>query len=547
MAELELVEIGTQNYIKMNIRNIFSKKATGLPAPEFIPPAPSKQMYEYPVFDYDYDGEKSPGELGPPKNYEPNYEILRARARQIYMESDVAKMIIKTYVDGILGSGLKLQAQPIEGLVDPSLTKEDLKDLSRVIERRYRVYCESKNSSYNGMRNYHQAQKQAMTSKLIDGDILCIRRYNNGPNVQYIESKHIKQPDIKQRNIATKRGNRIIHGVEINDKGTHVAYYVLQKDRSYKRIPRLSRDGKRIQAEMLYADTFRVDDVRGMPLFANSIEKLKKIDRYIEATVGSAEERAKIWVFTEHNHFSTGENPWSSAARDAANSGQQKLFDYKYPTISETDKQVQQTTGKQNINLPVGSKLSTIDSTSELRLKEFTEATLLYVTASIRMPLEIAQMKFESSYTAGRMAAQLWKTTITLERKEISRNQNQPFYEYFLDTEIARMRIEMKGYQNAKAMNDIITMGGYYNAKFTGPGVPQADPSKEVKAIALQLQLRLISHEEAAEILNDLDFDWSLDKLGDEYRDILKTIPEEFIKLENKDANFSEGNTGSVK
>ena len=55
-----------------------------------------------------FDGEKTPYELGQPKEFVLDYSTLRMRAWEAYIKSDIVQNAIKKYVLWVLGEGLKL-------------------------------------------------------------------------------------------------------------------------------------------------------------------------------------------------------------------------------------------------------------------------------------------------------------------------------------------------------------------------------------------------------------------------------------------------------
>lgn len=492
---------------------------------------------EYPIFTIGADGEKTQGELGAPVDYDPMFYSMAARGWQMYMESDIAGTIINTFLDGVLGAGLKSQVQPIKELLGSDYNEDEYKK----IELRNRAYANDENSSHSKMMDLHEIVREAYRCAMVGGDCLQTYRYDNGPTIELTDGRYIVDPDYDQMAKAKESGNKIIHGVEINKRGEHIAYHVLQSDGSTKRHTRFTKSG-RLQCKMLYGDRYRIDDVRGMPLYIRSIEKMKKIDRYIEAMVGSAEERAKFSVFFEHNHFSTGEDPMMKAILDAELSGEgAETVGLNYSNgILEAGKKYQQTTGKQSVNMPVGATAKALDSTIELRLREFADGTFLYICASLGMPIEIALKKFEQSFSASRMASQVWKMTIKIRRRYIEKSCYQPFYNLQLDWDVLNGRIALPGYKQAIEGKDIVKLQAYRNARFIGPGVPQADPVKEVKAIVLMLQNNLMSHEEAVELLADGDFDSTLAKLGLEYSAIINTIPKDYQRPPNAEKDTAE-------
>ena len=78
-----------------------------------------------PIFTYSYDGEKTPGEIGIIKNYLIDYPALRARSWQSYIESEVTQTIINKFITWIIGSGLKLQSEPIKEILSANKDAEE--------------------------------------------------------------------------------------------------------------------------------------------------------------------------------------------------------------------------------------------------------------------------------------------------------------------------------------------------------------------------------------------------------------------------------------
>ena len=107
----------------------------------------------------------------------------------------------------------------------------------------------------------------------------------------------------------------------------------------------------------------------------------------------------------------------------------------------------------------------------------------------------------------------------------------EPFYNLFLDMQILTGKIKAEGYFTARNKKDVILLQAYRNARFTGPGVPQADPGREVKAEVEKIKNNLSTHEQAIERLNGGDdFDTIVDKLGTERKRINEVMPKEEIE-----------------
>src|SRR5437899_3129014 len=70
-----------------------------------------------PFYSWTFNGEKNLGEIGPIKSYVLDYEALRLRSWQSYIESELTKTIIDKRIRRIVGKGLKLQSEPNKELL----------------------------------------------------------------------------------------------------------------------------------------------------------------------------------------------------------------------------------------------------------------------------------------------------------------------------------------------------------------------------------------------------------------------------------------------
>lgn len=487
-------------------------------AKETLTESTPEAYHYYPIFTQHYDGEKTPGELGAPVHVIPDYEILGIRAREQYLKSDIAKIIVNAFVNWVIGRGLKLQSEPVESEIKKEGFNFDRDQFVKDAEVRYRLYTKTTDCDFSKNTNFIPIQRMAKKSAIIDGDVLVVIRSNNKtPNVQLISSWHIKTPiggvwDTKVK----KRGNEIKMGVEVSPSGEHIAFFVANKDFTFTRIPAKGRRTKRLQAFLVYGDEFRIDDVRGMPLYATNLEKIKKLDRYVEATVSSAEERAKIAYFFEHGINSTNENPMINAIKEASDFGEGNDIANQAGTITESSKKVAQTTGKSAINLPNDVTLKALESKNEINFGDFFNTNFVYICASVGIPYEVALSKFEKSFSASRMAAKQWEHLLKVERTLFGDGFLKPFYNIFLELQILNFKISADGYFTAIQKRDSILLEAYRNCRFIGANVPHVDPLKEVNAEVTKIKNNLTSYEAATEELGTGDFESNQEKLKKE-------------------------------
>lgn len=491
----------------------------------------SHYIQYFPTTNRKFDGEKTPGELGYPVEFKPEYQGLALRSWEAYLKSDIAQILVNRLVTWVVGAGLKLQAEPDDKIINAEGFNFNKKEFTSVIESRFNLYGKNRICDYAKRRTLAGLAKIAKKHSILGGDVLCVLRTGkNGPNIQLIDGIDICTPWVSK--YANKEGgNEIIHGVEVNKSGRHIAYHVINKDgMSWTRIPAVGERTRRLQAFLIYGNDYRVDDVRGLPLLSAIIEKIKKLDRYTEATVGGAEERAKIPIFVEHGVNSTGQNPMINNLKLAANAGEENEPQGKYGTIEDTSKKVAMTTGKTLINTPIDSTLKSLDSKQEVNFGDFMDKNFTYLAASLNIPVEIALMLFQNNFSSSRMAGKMWETLLDIQRSELTTDFYKPFYNIFLELEILKDKVKADGYFSALNNGDIVFVEAFQNCRFTGPKVPHVDPLKEVKAETEKLKEGLTTREKATEDLGGGDFAQNQERLKEE----------ENIRFKNEPNNIQE-------
>lgn len=481
--------------------------------------------YEYPIFEEIYDGEKTTGELGAPIHYIPSYSTLSARSWQAVTESDLAQIIVKAHVNWVIGAGLKLQAEPIMGVIEAEGFDFDKEKFIKQAEERFRLYAKTKESTYNRMYNFNISQRKAYYNAIVGGDVLIIDMVENKlPKKRIIDGFHVMTPNLDQIEAARERGNTIVHGVELNDRKEHIAFFVSNQDNSFTRIEARGKNTGKLQAYLLYGTEGRVDEVRGMPLLHAVLEKLKKLDRYNEAIVAGTEEQAKIPYIWEHQLNAEGVNP-DLVAQQEAMTGQAIVSEDL--SMKTQTKLVKKTFEKEPINTPPGTKLTKVTGGMETNQEAFTTGNFIYICAAVEIPYEVALMKYVNSFSSSRMASQSWQKILEIKRALFNESYNKPFYSLFLDLQVLSGKITADGYLTAMNKNDVILKEAYQNSRFVGPRVPQADPFKEVKAEELMVKNLFTSREEAIERLGSADdFSTVVDKKATEQELIDEKLPE---------------------
>jgi capsid protein len=463
------------------------------------------------IFSVGYNGEKNLGEIGPIKKYWLDHEALRLRSWQSYLESEITQTVLRKFVLWIVGQGLKAESEPSKDVLKSENINLDIQAFSKMVEARFSIFSKSKSSDYSGMQNLNLLASTAFLNAIIGGDVLVVLRYqNNSVNVQLIDGTHVQSPNFGNDTMPTMlpNGNRIQNGIELAPNNEHVAFHVRKRNSlETERIEAINPITGLKTAYLVYGLKYRLDNHRGLPLIAPVLESLSKMERYKEATLGSAEERQKIVYAVEHAIGSTGESPMKyqmAAALDVdASIGQLPVTEQG----EQLSNKVAASTNKQAFNMPIGSKLTSLESKNELYFKDFYSVHIDLICAALTIPPNVAMSKYDSNFSASRAALKEWEHTINVTRYPFANSFYQPIYDFWLETEILKNKIQAPGYLAAKNKKNNVVLDAYRGVRWIGPNVPHIDPLKEVNAERAKLgaagaAIPLTTAEAATEALN---------------------------------------------
>jgi hypothetical protein len=490
-----------------------------------------------PIIDTVWDGEKTPGELGAVENTTPDYLKLRLRAYDMQLKTDVIKIITGKFFKWVIGSGLKMQAEPNRAVLKICGYDNDLASFKKNVEPLFSLYVGSKFSDYNERDYLHKKAVEAFKTAFF-GDCLCIIRYGeHGPNIQVIDGQQVQSPlDDKDK----EEGNKIKHGIEMTPAGKYVAFYVANEsdiedqklDFSHTRVKAYNSRGIKV-AWMIYGDKHRIDHHRGIPRIASILEKAAKLDRYVEASVSKAEQTANVVYAFKHNSNSTGENILKQNLSSRKSFGETP--ESTYEKNGRTANALRQTTSGQVLNLAVDSDLIALSTDSEGNFESFYRAVFYSLCASVDIPPEVAMQLYEQNYSSSRAAINGWEHILEIYRTDFAKNFYQVFYDAWLDYQILTNKLNLPGYLAAREKGDVMAGLAFTNARFLGKKMPHIDPLKEAKAVRSMLGDNadaLISREQATEALGQGDWEANFQKFEEEQK-LIPTPKEDDISKNN--------------
>ena len=501
------------------IRNIINAVTGQSPKAEFV----REQVgYIGQAWTFSYDGEKNLGEIGPARNYLMNYPMLRVRSWQSYVESEISQIVLNKWTTWVIGTGLKLRCEPAKLVLEQEGVKGfDSEQFNEFAEARWELFAASKRVDIAECADLNRLAAMAHKSAIIGGDVLVVLRVKKGRIViQQIDGQNVCNP------LAALSDN-IVDGVEYDRAtGKVIAYHVKTGLTTYERIPAIEPKSGIKMAYMVYGSKLRIGSYRGMPLIGTVLETLKKLERYKEATVGSAEETAKVAFQAVHSPNATGENPLAGSLARAFNfessapSGDLPVTDdgkYRNNVVAATN-------NKAFINNPVGTELKILKNDNTLYFKDFYTVNIKLICAAIGIPEEVAMSAYNSNFSASHAARGDWSHALDVARGDFAMQYYQPIFNLWLHLQVLTNKVNAPMYLTAIAQGNYEIVEAYQKTRWMGVAMPHIDPFKVVKAERAKLgskgdEIPLTTIEAATEVVNGGNSDSNLAQFAEEVKE----------------------------
>ena len=463
-----------------------------------------------------------PRSSAPNEDVDWNNKTLRQRSRALYMSTPIAASAIQTNRTKVVGVGLTLKSAPDREIL--GLSPEAAKDWRRRVEREFQLWAAKPHCDATGLNNFQELQQLTLTAWLMSGDVFALlKRSRPTADNPYSLRLHIVEADRVSTPLDygfgitdgknPQNGNRIFDGVEVDDNGKVVAYYIRNtypgqiavEPTTWTRIESVGRR-RNIPNILHIMNSERPDQYRGVSYLAQSIEMILQFRRYIESSLMAAMVQAffSAWIVSsdgaesdllegrENDEEQTAENPVSEYEMN----GPAALF--QLPAGSDVR--------FGNPNIPMAS--------FDAFVKTFCEL----IGAGLGLPYDVLIKSYNSSYSAARGALMDAWDEFRTRRQWLVNDFCQPVYEAWLAEAVARGRIQAPGF-----FGDPLIRTAWQGARWIGPVQSSIDPQKEVKAAVLQIQHALKTHEQVAREMGGGDWDQNAEQLRREK----EMLPEE--------------------
>lgn len=444
--------------------------------------------------------------------YDVDYYTLARRAYTLITINEFARLAISRLTQFAVGTGLRLHPEPCKKFLKRKFGINLDKEFTKDIQELWHLFENDKNVSATKEDNLHSLANQVFFNAFVAGDILVIKRVKN-KNLEYqlVNGISVDSTKIKAEN----SNNEIKSGVEIDDSGKHIAYYVKQNDGTEKRVPAYDSNGRRI-AWLVYASDKRLNSVRGYSPLGAIVQKLRKIGQYANSEVIAADANARFAAVIEQDKDSSGINPLKNAGfgRTMQNTKPEKESPVNTIEIEKFKQQIKKIAAGIFFHVPKGQKMSSFDTKRpNVNYTNFLDGSMKYMYAALGIPFEIAVLLFSNNFSASRAALKMFELIIDYLRKySIVDMFYQIVYEQFFEIECLKNNIIAPKYLALKNNYGYMD-NAYTKAKFFGQKIPHIDEVKEVNAVLSKIKGGLTTYEQALETLgNGMDFDTLIER-----------------------------------
>lgn len=427
-------------------------------------------------------------------------DTIAARAYDLERNHGVASGAVRTAVDNIVGTGLRLAAKP--DYVALGRTKEWADAWAKVVEAKWRTFANSKDFDAARDLTFGGMTVMQIRTAFLSGDAIALalwlpERQRQGAKwattLQAIDPARLANPG----NVLSSKSLR--NGVEISEYGEKIAYhirkshpgeaYMIGEDARFERVPARTAFGRR-KVVHLY-EKLRPGQSRGKSILTSVMASFRMLDHYQRMELQTAVVNSMIAAFIET----------PMRGEDIA-----ELFGGAKEYVEARNGWDVKLEGASVIPLYPGDKLNAFTPTRpSSAYSSFVENVLRAIGAGINMPYELLMKDFsKTTYSSARAALlEAWRYFMGM-REWLSTNWCDPVYELWLEEAINAGEIDAPDFYENRA--------AYLRCKWIGPGRGWIDPLKEAQAATERMKSGLSTLEHEISEIQGADWEEMLDQ-----------------------------------
>lgn len=378
-------------------------------------------------------------------------DSLRMQARHLDENHDLAKGVLNTLVNNIIGVGIR---------VEPQVKDRQGNYIAEFGNKLLELFRDwSMLPEVTGELHWHAVQRMACRSWLRDGEMIAqllegdIAGLDHGTRVPF--SVELIEADLLPFELNDeKRG--IVQGVEKNKWGRPRAYHILKEHPGDPNNYSFYLDTKRVKAENIVHLKLsdRIRQTRGVSVFASVLHRLDDIKDYEESERVAARVAAAMCAFFRK---SIDGAPVTTTQDGASQSRTMKMAP-----------------GMIFDNLLPGEDIVSIESKRpNAGLEPFRNGQLRAVAAGTYTGYSSISKNYNGTYSAQRQELVEQYVHYAVLREHFIERFVRPVWVRFV-----RMALLSKAIEKPAGVNE----DTFFDADFRGPSVPWIDPLKEINA-----------------------------------------------------------------
>jgi lambda family phage portal protein len=424
-------------------------------------------------------------------------EKLRVRGRSVVRDFDIARGLVQTLRDNVVGTGPRMSSRPDYAALGKDL--EWAKEFAKVAEAGFRNWAGGRWIDRENRWSLGKLTEIVLSSVVVDGEVLGLLYYDANPakskwatRVQLMEADRLCTPDGKQDG-AQMRG-----GVELDSAGAPIAYHILKAHpgdqwlgmgsvsglREWDRVPAETDWGRRIVLHVFDPD--RPGASRGVSWMAAILPEFRRLGKYTDAEISAAITQAMV-------AFAIKTPMDQQMLAGAFGQEMQDLSGYQGLAAK-----LAQAYRRVKLNGPMVLKLNPADELQTFQPQRNAQAFATFCEFFVRkigvglgLPYELTFKDFsKTNYSSARAALlEAWRAFKRM-RRMLEEQWLQPLYVLWLEEAVVTGKIEAPGfYDNIEA---------YSRCRWIWPPRGWIDPVKEAEAAKTRMATMVSTLEDEA-------------------------------------------------